>query len=171
MAWRTTSGGARTPPPPRGRRSPGSTASSGRPTPRSPTSAWRAAPACPAGLTRRRRASRGPDPAAGPNPSIEGHPRAPDGHSLTGPVRQTATRWWAGAALVGATLLVPGLAPGAAGDRPGLVAFVRGGQIWTVPSEGGAPGPLTAGARHVDPAWSPDGTRLAMAVDVGGQFD
>lgn len=51
--------------------------------------------------------------------------------------------------------------------RNGLIAFVRGGQIWTVHTDGSGAVRLTHGSRSAaHPAWSPDGTKLAY--DVGG---
>ncbi len=38
--------------------------------------------------------------------------------------------------------------------------------IWLVPTKGGDPRPLTAGARDTSPQWSPDGTRLAFVRSV-----
>lgn len=46
-----------------------------------------------------------------------------------------------------------------AGDA---IAIVRAGDIWSVPTAGGAPVQLTTGGGR-SPAWSPDGTRLAYA--------
>jgi dipeptidyl aminopeptidase/acylaminoacyl peptidase len=48
--------------------------------------------------------------------------------------------------------------------RGDVVAFVRGGQIWTVPIDGSAPAKSLFSARgeSSDPRWSPDGIRLAF---------
>lgn len=53
--------------------------------------------------------------------------------------------------------------------RSDAVAFVRGGQIWTVPIDGAAPArPLfTARGENGDPRWSPDGARLAFVSSRG----
>jgi len=53
--------------------------------------------------------------------------------------------------------------------RGDVVAFTRGGQIWTVPIDGSAPAkPLfTARGSNEEPQWSPDGTRLAFASNRG----
>lgn len=54
--------------------------------------------------------------------------------------------------------------------RGDLVAFVKGGQIWTTPIDGSAPGrPLFTGrGTSADPRWAPDGSRLAF---VSGRAD
>jgi dipeptidyl aminopeptidase/acylaminoacyl peptidase len=50
-----------------------------------------------------------------------------------------------------------------------VVAFVRGGQIWTAPSDGSAPARQLFSARgsNGDPQWSPDGSRLAFVSNRG----
>ena len=46
------------------------------------------------------------------------------------------------------------------------------GDIWKVPADGGEAVALTRGpAYHFEPAWSPDGTRLALSLDVDGNLD
>jgi TolB protein len=48
------------------------------------------------------------------------------------------------------------------------IAFSMRGDIWKVPAEGGEAVALTAGpAYYFEPAWSPDGTRLALSMDAG----
>jgi len=46
----------------------------------------------------------------------------------------------------------------------GIVAFHKGGQIWTVPADGSTTASqlFTARGSNTDPVWSPDGTRLAF---------
>jgi dipeptidyl aminopeptidase/acylaminoacyl peptidase len=53
--------------------------------------------------------------------------------------------------------------------RADVVAFVRGGQVWTVPIDGSAPAkPLfTARGSNGSPVWSPDGARLAFVSSRG----
>src|SRR2546422_6513360 len=51
--------------------------------------------------------------------------------------------------------------------RGEVVAFVKGGQIWTAPLDGSAPAKalLTARGESSDPHWSPDGSRLAFVAN------
>ena len=51
--------------------------------------------------------------------------------------------------------------------QAGQIAFVRDGRIHVVSSQGGAPVQLTTGLEDRDPAWSPDGARIAFRR-VGG---
>src|SRR5437016_3864106 len=53
--------------------------------------------------------------------------------------------------------------------RGDVVAFVKGGQIWTAPLDGSAPAKalLTARGESSDPRWSPDGSRLAFVTYRG----
>src|SRR5258705_4371198 len=63
--------------------------------------------------------------------------------------------------------------PIADGDEPvgsppsHVVAFVKGGQIWTAPIDGSAPAKalFTARGENDDPRWSPDGSRLAFVAN------
>ena len=51
----------------------------------------------------------------------------------------------------------------------GQVAFVRGGNIWTMPLEGGPPRQLTfTESSKGNPAWSPDGSWIAFGSDEEG---
>ena len=46
------------------------------------------------------------------------------------------------------------------------------GDIWKVPADGGEAVALTQGpAYHFEPAWSPDGARIAMSLDTNGNLD
>jgi tricorn protease len=52
------------------------------------------------------------------------------------------------------------------------IAFVTGGDLWTVARAGGEARRLTAtGGAESDPAFSPDGRRIAYSSDVGGNVD
>ncbi|MFZ2492845.1 MAG: S41 family peptidase [Thermoanaerobaculia bacterium] len=52
------------------------------------------------------------------------------------------------------------------------VAFSHHGDLWTVPSTGGAATPITVSqAYDTTPIWSPDGKQLAFASDRYGNFD
>jgi Tol biopolymer transport system component/cyclophilin family peptidyl-prolyl cis-trans isomerase len=52
------------------------------------------------------------------------------------------------------------------------LAFAMRGDIWTVPAAGGAASALTSGpAYHSEPAFSPDGSRIALTVDRDGNLD
>lgn len=52
------------------------------------------------------------------------------------------------------------------------VAFSYRGDLWTVPSTGGAASPLTVHAAYdTAPVWSPDGRQIAFASDRYGSFD
>ena len=65
--------------------------------------------------------------------------------------------------------------PIADGDEPvvsprsDVVAFVKGGQIWTAPLDGSAPAKalITARGENSEPRWSPDGSRLAFVTYRG----
>jgi WD40 repeat protein len=76
------------------------------------------------------------------------------------------------AAAVVALLLAPasGLAtfPGTNGE----IAFVRDGDIWAINSDGAGLRPITTDpAPESDPAWSPDGSRLAFVRERNGNAD
>ena len=52
------------------------------------------------------------------------------------------------------------------------IAFSMRGDIWKVAAGGGKAIALTSGPNHhFEPAWSPDGRRLALSMDVGGNLD
>ena len=52
------------------------------------------------------------------------------------------------------------------------IAFAMAGDIWRIPSRGGAAEQLTRGPwYHFEPSWSPDGSRIAMTVETGAGLD
>ena len=52
------------------------------------------------------------------------------------------------------------------------IAFSMRGDIWKVPAEGGEAIALTEGpAYHFEPAWSHDGTRIALTYEVDGDLE
>lgn len=52
------------------------------------------------------------------------------------------------------------------------IAFAMAGDIWRIPSQGGAAEQLTRGPwYHFEPSWSPDGSRIAMTVETGTGLD
>jgi Dipeptidyl peptidase IV (DPP IV) N-terminal region len=99
--------------------------------------------------------------------------------------RAASSRWWArgvaglasvallgvglpGAGLAGTGLARTGLAGTAQASRTasypgvnGLIAFVRGGNIFTIEPSGAGLSQLTRGAGHSGPRWSPDGQQIA----------
>jgi TolB protein len=54
---------------------------------------------------------------------------------------------------------------------PGELAFVRNEQIFLARTNGTGLVKLTSTGHNADPAWSPDGTRIAFASDRGGRWD
>ena len=76
--------------------------------------------------------------------------------------------------VVGLQLALPGVAQAAEGN--GLIAFVRGvngkAQIFVMRSDGGGVARISDGtASDNDPAWSPDGTRIAFESSRTGDGD
>ncbi len=52
------------------------------------------------------------------------------------------------------------------------IAFSMRGDIWKVPAEGGEAIALTEGpAYHFEPAWSRDGTRIALTYEIDGDLE
>src|SRR4029079_5550018 len=52
------------------------------------------------------------------------------------------------------------------------IAFSMRGDIWKVPADGGEAIALTSGPNYYfEPAWSPDGRRLALSMDGRGNLD
>ena len=75
-----------------------------------------------------------------------------------------------------AVLLCPlAAAPAALGAFPGLngsIAFERGGQVFAKnPGDVSDADQLTRSGTNEDPAWSPDGTRIAFVSNRAGIFD
>jgi hypothetical protein len=87
--------------------------------------------------------------------------------------RRTGPVGAARAFAVAMVALLAGAQPGSAAGSapPDLIAFVRGGDIWTVPSGGGAASQLTFTGDNAWPAWSPDGWQIAFDSRRAGSWD
>ncbi|HSH33238.1 MAG TPA: hypothetical protein VLB31_06430 [Actinomycetota bacterium] len=93
------------------------------------------------------------------------------------------SRWIAMVAAIAGVLALAPIAPAAPprGTTPErMIAYIRDGDVWTVPSIGGEDVQITSGpAKDADPSWEPDGSSIAFTritsqgpqiwiVDAGG---
>ena len=81
-------------------------------------------------------------------------------------------RWCAVAAALLASLLAPAVSDAAFPGANGKIAFVRSGDIWTINPDGTGQVNLTnTAATETNPAWSPDGNRIAFESNASGQVE
>jgi Tol biopolymer transport system component len=74
--------------------------------------------------------------------------------------------------IASATLFLIGMVASAQAATPGPIAFVRGGQVYSIAPEGGVSTRLTIAADpHRDPRYSPDGAGLLYSSEREGRWD